>query len=104
MGLAAYFDNSMSKLILDLSSPDVAAMVSEWQEGGRYQVELLVTQGPTKGNLVEFDVEEITDYGDSEEVEEVESEEGEEAPVPEPTAVLMERKNGKAKKGEMPPA
>lgn len=54
------------KLILDLSKPEVAEMVAGWVDGGRYRIELdPAVQIGIKGNLAEFDVEGITDYGDS---------------------------------------
>jgi hypothetical protein len=53
------------KLILDTSDPAVAEMIAGWEEGGVYRIELMATQGPAKGSLVEFDVDEITDYGDA---------------------------------------
>ena len=62
----------MSQLILDTSDPAVAEMVSQWEEGGTYRIELTVVQGPTKGSLVPFTVEEVTDYGDAGESAEVE--------------------------------
>lgn len=55
----------MSQLILDTSDPEVSEIVSQWEEGGRYRIELEVVQGPSKGALVPFNVEAITDYGDS---------------------------------------
>lgn len=56
----------MSQLILDTSDPAVAEMVAQWEEGGVYSIELNITQGPTKGSLVRFDVNEVTNYGDAE--------------------------------------
>lgn len=67
----------MSQLILDTSDPAVAEMVAQWEEGGVYRIELNATQGPTKGSLVSFDVQEITDYGDAAASEEAPLPEGE---------------------------
>lgn len=64
----------MSQFIADLSNPAVAEMVGQWEEGGTYRIEMVVTQGPTKGSLVSFDVTEITDYGDA-------AESSDEAPI-----------------------
>lgn len=57
-----------STLVLDTSDPAVAEVVSQWEEGGRYSIQLTVVQGPTDpagGTEVPFVVEEITDYGDA---------------------------------------
>lgn len=54
------------KIILDTANPAVAEMISGWQEGGVYRMEVIATEGPTNGSLVEFDINEITDYGDAE--------------------------------------
>lgn len=62
----------MSQLILDTSDPAVAEMISGWQEGGKYRIELTATQGKASGSLVAFEVNEITDYGDPEEPVEAE--------------------------------
>lgn len=66
----------MSQLILDTTDPAVSEVVSQWQAGGTYRIELIITQGESKGALVPFTVDEITDYGDPESDEE-------ESPMPE---------------------
>jgi len=73
-----------SKLMLDTADPDAADVVGGWKEGGKYQITLNVTMGPTSGSMTEFTVDGISDYGEGgmeEESEvEMEGEETESAP------------------------
>jgi hypothetical protein len=69
----------MSQLIVDKSDPAMAEMVAGWEDGGVYRIEIAnATQVGTKGNLVTFNVNEVSDYGDAEPAAE-----SEETPLPE---------------------
>lgn len=82
-----------STLNLDLADPEVAEVVSQWREGGRYFITLEVVQGPTEGTMVSFPVDDITDYGPSTpEVEEEAAPGPKKQPDPAMTAMLGQKK------------
>lgn len=52
----------MNELTLD--SKAYEEMVSKWEDGGVYRVELTITQKSNDGKAFKATVDEVTDYGD----------------------------------------
>jgi hypothetical protein len=60
-----------STLILDTTDEEVASIVSQWEQGGRYYITMEITQmDPSDSGQVRFEVDTITDHGPAD-VEEV---------------------------------
>lgn len=74
----------MSTINFDLSEPDVANMVNQWEAGGKYRVELNITLGSNDGKTASATVDEVSDYGDASESDA--SEDTEEDQMPPETA------------------
>lgn len=69
-----------SSLNLDRSDPGVDELVSTWEDGGTYRVELEITQTKSSPNAATYDVIGITDISETMEAEP--EEEAEPAPAP----------------------
>lgn len=63
-----------SVLTLDRSDPGVDELVSKWKDGGKYTVELEITQNKSSANAATFDVTGISSEAEDEGEAEVESE------------------------------
>jgi hypothetical protein len=50
-----------SSLTLDRSDPGVDELVSSWKDGGKYRVEIEITQNKSSPNAATYDVTSVTD-------------------------------------------
>lgn len=55
-----------NQLTLDVTDPDVSEMVANWEDGGKYTVELAITQVSNDGTTFTATVDEVMDYGEGE--------------------------------------
>lgn len=73
-----------SSLTLDRSDPGVDELVSGWEDGGEYTVQLTIRQLNSSANAANYEVTSITDMGEEAEVEEIPEGAAPAAPAPAP--------------------